>query len=291
MPASPTSVPEPPAELPPGYVLHVRGRGEFFVRDSGPPTQGDGPVVLLLHGWCVSADLNWFRTYDAVRDAGYRVLALDHRGHGRGLRTPAPFRLVDCADDAAGVLETLGVAEAAVVGYSMGGPIASLLARGHPERVRGLVLGATAPDWSNPRMRRLWRSMGVARAALGVFPNAAWRRGLRAAGFPESPVTTWYAAELTRGSAKDIAEAGRELGRYDGRSWLSSLTVPAAVVVTTEDTAVPPDKQRELAKLLDAPTFDVAGDHGAVVAVADAFSARLLEALEQVGARTREAVA
>ena len=121
----------------------------------------------------------------------------------------------------------------------MGGPIASLLAREHPDLIRGLVLCATAPDWSNPRMKRLVASMGVTRATLGVFPNAAWRGGLRAAGFPDSPVTTWYAAELTRGSAKDIAEAGRELGRYDGRPWLPTVKVPAAVVVTVEDKAVP----------------------------------------------------
>ena len=39
--------PEPPVELPPGRLLHVRGRGEFFIRDS----HGDGTPVLLLHGW------------------------------------------------------------------------------------------------------------------------------------------------------------------------------------------------------------------------------------------------
>ena len=93
---APRLVPEPPIEPLPGRIVHVPGRGEFFLRDSG----GDGPALLLLHGWMVSADLNWITVYDSLRDAGYRVLALDHRGHGRGLRGPAPFRLADCADDA-----------------------------------------------------------------------------------------------------------------------------------------------------------------------------------------------
>jgi pimeloyl-ACP methyl ester carboxylesterase len=279
---APRWAPEPPVELPRGEIVHVPGRGEYFVRDTG----GDGPAVLLLHGWCVSADLNWFRTYAPLAQAGYRVLALDHRGHGRGLRTPVPFRLADCADDAAALLATLEVPRATVVGYSMGGPIASLMARAHPDVVGGLVLCATAPDWQNPRMKRVWRSMAGFRAFLGVFPNATWRRGLQLGGFPDSPITTWYAAELTRGSAKDVAEAGRELGRYDGRPWLTSLRPPAAVIVTTGDTAVPVAKQRELAERVGAHVFETPGDHGAVVAEAERFNERLLEALEHVGART-----
>ena len=80
----PRWAPEPPVPLPRGCVFNVPGRGEMFLRDSG----GDGPPVLLLHGWMFSADLNWYRTYAPLAEAGYRVLAVDHRGHGRGLRSP-----------------------------------------------------------------------------------------------------------------------------------------------------------------------------------------------------------
>src|SRR5689334_8325113 len=108
--------PEPPVELPPGYVVHVKGHGELFVRDTG----GDGQPILLLHGWMFSGDLNFWRNFDALADAGYRVLAVDHRGHGRGIRSHAPFRLADCAADAAALLRQLDVGPAIVVGYSMG---------------------------------------------------------------------------------------------------------------------------------------------------------------------------
>src|SRR3974390_2666456 len=94
----PDAVPEPPIEMPPGRTVQVAGRGEFFLRDTG----GDGPVVMLLHGWLVSADLNWCGAYAALALAGYRVLAIDHRGHGRGLRPLAPVRLGDCAAAAPG---------------------------------------------------------------------------------------------------------------------------------------------------------------------------------------------
>jgi 3-oxoadipate enol-lactonase len=259
--------------------VHVPGRGELFVRDSGGP----GRVLLLLHGWMVSADLNWATTYGPLTEAGYRVLALDHRGHGRGLRTYAPFRLADCAADAAALLAQLDAAPAVAVGYSMGGPIAQLLARDHPRAVRGVVLCATAQEWRNRRMRVLWNLMSVLRFALGLAPYRSWHWGLRQMGFPDSAVTTWVTAELTRGSARDIAEAGRELGRYDARAWIGSLDVPAAVIVTTEDADVPPRKQRELAAALRAPTFDVAGTHTAVASEPELFTRALLAALDAVG--------
>jgi 3-oxoadipate enol-lactonase len=277
---APRLVPEPPIEPPPGRIVHAPGRGEFFLRDSG----GDGPALLLLHGWMVSADLNWITVYDSLRDAGYCVLALDHRGHGRGLRTPAPFRLVDCADDAAAILRHEGIDRALAVGYSMGGPIACLLARDHADLVDGVVLCATAPDWQEPRMKRGWRLMSLVRLELGLFPNAAWRASLRALGLPDESGTTWAAAELSRGSARDIAEAGRELGRYDGRPWLARLRQPGAVIVPAEDTLVPARKQRELAALLDVAPREVPGTHVAITTHPEPFVAALLGALSDLRA-------
>ncbi len=264
--------------LPEGRQHHVPGRGEFFLRDSG----GDGQPVLLLHGWMFPSDLNWFRSYGPLMNAGYRVLAMDHRGHGRGLRTPAPFRLSDCADDAAAVVETLGCGSVIAAGYSMGGPITQLMARDHPGLLAGIVLCATAREWQDPGMRALWNGMAALRLGVNLFPEATWRLGLRAGGFPDSSTTTWVAAELSRGNGRDIAEAGRELGRYDSRPWIRGLSVPAAVVLTQRDTAVPPRKQLELAESLDAPVFEVDGDHAAVTVKHELFNPALLEALTAV---------
>ncbi len=277
---APRWAPEPPVQMPPGRIVHVPGRGEFFLRDTG----GDGPPVLLLHGWMFSADLNWWRTYGFLRDAGYRVLAMDHRGHGRGLRTHAPFRLEDCAADAAALLREAGAAPALVVGYSMGGPVAQYMVRDHPETVTGMVLCATSTNWRDPRQRVLWSSMALMRFWLGLAPDTLWRRGLRMAGFPDSPVTTWTTAELTRGSATDLAEAGHQLATFDSREWAGSLSRPAAVVVTMKDQGVPPRHQRDLARRLDAPVFEVDGDHGAAISAARRFNPVLVSALAAVQA-------
>jgi pimeloyl-ACP methyl ester carboxylesterase len=272
--------PVPPDDLPPGRIVLVRGRGEFMLRDTG----GDGPAVLLLHGWMVTADLNWVTMYGPLRDAGYRVLAMDHRGHGRGMRSPEPFRLEACAADAAAVLRTEGIDRVVAVGYSMGGPIACLLARDHPDVVSGLVLCATASDWQEPYMRRAWRAMTILRLQLGLFGDVAWRSMLRRMGLPDSPGTSWAAAELSRGDTYDIAEAGRELGRYDGRSWVGLLRLPAAVIVTADDDLVPPAKQRELADLVGGRVHEVPGRHTAVTFQPEPFAAALRRALAEVGA-------
>jgi 3-oxoadipate enol-lactonase len=273
--------PIPPVDLPRGTTITVPDRGEVFVRDTG----GDGPVLLLLHGWMASSALNWVRQYGPLTEAGYRILAVDHRGHGHGMRSPEHFRLADCAADAAGVVRTLDAGPVIAIGYSMGGPITQLLARDHPDVVEGFVCCATAATWNDPRMKRIWRTMILLRITLGAFPNAAWRRGLRALGFPNSAETSWAAAELTRSSARDVAEAGRELSRYDARHWLGSLRMPSAVVRTTEDTDVPQHKQFELADCLGAPIFDAQGSHMAVSVRADEFNAALLEAIVSVRGR------
>ena len=278
MSQAPKWAPEPPVELPPGRVVHVRGRGELFVRDTG----GDGQPVLLLHGWMFSADLNFWRNYRALEQAGYRVLAVDHRGHGRGIRSHEKFRLTDCSDDAAALLRQLDTGPALLVGYSMGGPIAQLMARDHADVVAGMVLCATSSQWKNLRQQVLWKGMAAVRLWLGLAPDFAWRNGLRLAGFPDHPITVWTTSELTRGASIDLAEAGRQLSEWDSRPWLADVTVPAAVVLTLKDAGVPPAHQRELADLLRAPVFEVDADHGAAISSHREFNAALIRALAAV---------
>jgi 3-oxoadipate enol-lactonase len=266
--------------MPPARTVLVRGRGEFFIRDTG----GDGSPVMLLHGWMASGDLNWCAAYGALIDAGYRVLAIDHRGHGRGLQPLVPFRLADCAGDAAAVLRELDLAPALVVGYSMGGAIAQLVARDHPDVVEGLVLSGTGQHWQDPETRRTFKAMGVLGLSLSLAPRTFWRLGFRQAGLPQNERTVWVQAELMRHSARDIAEAGRELGRFDSRPWLGSIQAPIAVVITTRDQVVPVRKQRELAAAARGPVFEAPIDHLELVTRAGEYNPALLQALEAVRA-------
>jgi 3-oxoadipate enol-lactonase len=283
MARTPAYQPIPPREMAPARTVLVPDRGEFFLRDTGE-TDPTRPVVLLLHGWMVSADLNWHSAYRPLADAGYRVLAIDHRGHARGLRAAEPFRLTDCADDAAAVLRTLEIDQATVVGYSMGGTIAQLMARDHREQLSGVVLSATCQHFQDPETVKLWRWMGVVGLGVKLAPRTFFQAGFKRSGIPLNERTAWWMSELMRHSGRDVAEAGRELGRFDSRPWLTGVQVPAAMVLTGRDTSVSPAKQRELATAIGATVFEVPLDHLEVTSRDAEYNRALLSALEAVAA-------
>ena len=270
--------------LPPGRRIELPGRGRTFVRElAGPP---GAPTVLLLHGWTASADLNWFRCYSSL-GRSYRVVALDHRGHGRGVRSRRPFRLRDCADDAAALVEQLGAGPVVAVGYSMGGPVASLLWRRHPQLVRALVLCATARTFAaRPQERVSFAALGGLALAARAVPDAMRRRlaqrfiGTRT---DDQSIESWVVGEMHRNDWKAVLEAGNALGRYDARSWIGEVDVPAAVVVTTRDGVVAPARQLALARSIPgASVFEVDGDHTVCVTNPGRFLPALHRALQAV---------
>ena len=109
--------PGPP--LPHGRRIDLPDRGVTFVREVEGPA--DAPTLLLLHGWWASGGLNWFQAFEPL-SRHFNIVAPDLRGHGRGIRSRRRFRLADCADDTAALLDELGTGPVIAVGYSMGGP-------------------------------------------------------------------------------------------------------------------------------------------------------------------------
>lgn len=250
--------------LPEARTVTLPGRGEVFARVHRH-ADTSRPWLLLLHGWTASADLQFFTAYEALAEH-YSFVAVDHRGHGRGLRAAQVFELEDAADDAAGAVRALGIDRVITIGYSMGGPISLHVARRHPELVAGMVVQATALEWRATRFERFrWKTVRLMGPMLRSWAFPRWLRfGMRkllGAGHELLPYVPWLEAETRRGDPLAIVQAGRALSRYDARPWASSLGVPAASLITTEDRLVLPRKQRELATALRAHVLDVAGDH------------------------------
>jgi pimeloyl-ACP methyl ester carboxylesterase len=105
--------------------------------------EGSGDPVLLIHGFASNITVNWVDTgwVRTLARAGYRVLAIDNRGHGGSekLYDPARYSAPMLAEDARRLLDHAGIARADVMGYSMGARITAFLALAHPTRVRSAI--------------------------------------------------------------------------------------------------------------------------------------------------------
>lgn len=275
-------------ELPPGRVVDLPGRGEMFVRDVGGPA--GAPTVLLLHGWSSTADLNWHPYFELLAEH-FRVLAIDQRGHGRGIRGEQPFRLDDCADDAAALADLLGIDRLVVVGYSMGGAVAQLLWRRRPDLVDGLVFCSTSAAFrSTARIRMLLRAAAGASAVgatgpLRLVAGSALGAVVRWNGIRNNDVS-WGVEQIARHDWGQLVEAGHQIGRYDARSWVGSITVPTSVIVTTRDEVVAGRHQLALARSVPgASVRRIDGGHHHCVTDPDEFSSVLIPACREVAAR------
>lgn len=273
--------------LPPGRHVELPGRGRTWIREAvGPP---GAPTLLLLHGWTASADLNWFPSYQPL-SRRYHVVAIDHRGHGRGIRSRRPFSLASCADDAAALIRALRLGQVIAVGYSMGGPVAQLLWRRHPELVSGLVLCATSRTFASRAQEKL-QFAGLAGLALGARAVPAPVKRVAATrvlgGRSANPsLEGWLTHELQRSDWGSVLEAGAALGRFDSRAWIGDVDVPTAVVLTVRDGLVAPKRQLALARAVPGATVHpVQGDHTVCVTAPGRFIPGLLDACGSVARR------
>jgi 3-oxoadipate enol-lactonase len=271
-------------DFPQGHEVDLPGRGRTFVREVAGPA--GAPTVILLHGWTATADLNWFTCFDALGQH-FRVLAPDHRGHGRGLRPNGGFRLSDCADDVAAIADVFGVNTFIPVGYSMGGAIAQLLAQRHEMRVRGLVLAATAGYFASSRDERL-NFLGLnGLARLSRLLSAQTRSWVTEQIYLQrktQSLADWAARQIASHDWRHVLEAGSEIGAFDSRRWLNDIDVPAAMIITTKDQVVPTRRQEELAASLrtSTATYRVDAGHDAVFAAREQFVPLLVDACRQV---------
>jgi 3-oxoadipate enol-lactonase len=289
---------------PRGRALYLAGSSPTWVWEmDGPP---GAPAIMLLHGWMATAALNWYRSLPYL-GARFRVVAPNLRGHGREGRASSPFSLDGCSDDLAALIDGLRLQGVIVVGYSMGGAVAQVLARRHRQLLGGIVLCATAGTFARrARLRPLVRGCGALTAgASRAWPDGAaavlrWRLrrhdravALRRAharlGDGEAAVergrqpANWVLEERALSHLAAFIEAGAELNAYDSTGWLPSLDLPAAAVITERDRVVAPGRQEAMATLIPGcKKHAIDAGHDAVVARSDIFLPLLAQACAEL---------
>ena len=215
---------------------------------------GEGPALLLIMGLGGSSAA-WYRLLPHLEATGRRVIRFDNRGTGRSDRIDGRFGLREMVGDALAVLDAAGEGDADVLGVSMGGMVAQHLALDHRARVRSLVLGCTtaragggAPPW------RLFAASAVRHVAperaLDVIAPALYAERTRR----EHPERIAEDFAVRRGEATPAATflaQLRAIAGHDVRRRLPELGgLPVTVVHGDEDALVPPERGRELVRLI-----------------------------------------
>ncbi|SEF37950.1 3-oxoadipate enol-lactonase [Amycolatopsis pretoriensis] len=206
-----------------------------------------GRPVVLLHPLALSGAV-----WDPVAEylgQRHQVLALDARGHGESSWDGAEFSVEDMAADAAAVIEDFGAGPADVIGLSMGGSTALVLAASRPDLVHRLVL-ADATAWYGPDSAAEWaqraeRALGLDRRAQLEFQRDRWFADAFRASRPDEVERVCDIFVAT--DSKAHAAACRALGTLDARDRLGDVRAETLVLVGAEDYATPPAMSRELA--------------------------------------------
>lgn len=217
---------------------------------------GERPPVLLIHGFASNVEMNWVNTgwVKFFIQVGYRVIALDNRGHGQSQKL---YELVDyggllMAEDARRLLDHIGVMKANVVGYSMGARISAFLALTHPERVARVVFGG----------------LGI-NMVRGMAGTGSIVRALEAPSIDDvtNPTARTFRAfaEQTNSDLKALAACIRSSRAPISVEMVGEISVP--VLVAAGDNDVIAGSAEELAKLIPgARAYTIPGrDHNCAI--------------------------
>jgi len=255
--------------------------------------QGAGRPVVLVHGWPLSGR-SWEPQVPALVGAGYRVITYDRRGFGDSSRPWHGYDYDTLAADLHALLEHLGVRDAALVGFSMGGgEVVRYLARYGTERVSRAVLASAVPPFlhqtpDNPdgglddaTIERFQQGVASDRPGfLETFVRDFFTAGGEVVVSGAQLRYTWGLA--AGASAKATYDCIAAFALTDLRDDVRALTVPTLVVHGDSDAVVPLEVSgRRTADMVEGAQLVVVegGPHGVNVSHAAQFNAALLDFL------------
>ncbi|MEN2992986.1 MAG: alpha/beta hydrolase [Bacteroidia bacterium] len=210
-----------------------------------------GPWLVLIHGYMVNGGM--FMPVEGALAQHYRLIIPDLRGYGGAWNWEGPYTLSQRAEDVMALISALTEGEPVwVLGYSMGGVIAQLLAVRYPERLEGLILACTfaykpsttLEQWQGRLLGRVLRLLPPASIANLIYPQAFGSET-----FPVE-VVEWYRKALQSTRLEVLLADAEEIFRYDGRPFLPSIRHPTLVIGGTADFIVPAYHSQQISRLI-----------------------------------------
>ncbi len=234
--------PVPAAWQPPGNEFAVR-------RPDGTSLHavaaGRGVPLVLSHGVMLSVTV-WSLVYEPLLERGFRVIAYDHRGHGRSTVGADGLSMASFADDLVAVLDACDARDGLVLGHSMGGLAMLAALERHPElraSLAGLVLAGTTPvTYDIPAAAAAATEALVRRGAMGaLFTSRLHGTLLARIGFRRPLPSAVEALRSMIGATPDatLAHGNGALVACDFRPFLPSIATATVVLAGTRDLLVP----------------------------------------------------
>jgi pimeloyl-ACP methyl ester carboxylesterase len=253
---------------------------------------GEGDALLLVAG-AGAQMLHWPERFcEALASEGFRVIRFDNRDSGLstvldalatpslprvlarymvGLSSEVPYGLEDMGDDAARLMDALGIEQAHVVGASMGGALAQSLACHHPERVRSLVsmMSTTGGRWASSGRMRGIRVMITPPPSTreGAMKHAVWALSLIGSRrYPTDEGETRQRAALAFDRCHDPSAHARQMAaifaRGDRARTLAKIQCPTLVLHGADDALITPRGGRATTRAIPGATFRLIKDMG-----------------------------
>jgi pimeloyl-ACP methyl ester carboxylesterase len=189
--------------------------------------EGEGDPIILVHGFASSKNVNWvYPTWvSELRKNGRRVLALDNRGHGESekLYDPAQYSIPTMAGDVLALMDHLGIPQADIMGYSMGGRMTAWLGLNEPQRLRSAILGG----------------IGIGGLIEGTGPGENVAEALEAPSLDDvtDPVGRTFRAfaDQTRSDRRALAACLRGTRALMKKEEVARIDVPVLIAIGTTD--------------------------------------------------------
>ena len=249
--------------------------------------RGGGPALLFLHAFPLDLTM-WDAQLRAV-EATHTVVRFDDRGFGASPPGDAMLTMERIADDAAALLDELGISQATVAGCSMGGYAAFAMVRRHADRIRALVLQDTraGADSEEARKNRALLAEKVLKQGAAAAVEAFLPKLLGETTQRERPQVVARVRETILATpARGIADALAGLAsRADSTPTLREIRVPALIVCGAEDVLTPPAESEAMQRAIAGSVLEIIprAGHLANLENPEAYNSALLAFLSTLG--------
>ena len=213
---------------------------------------GEGDPLVLIHG--LGSSLESWEVQVPIYSEHFRVIVLDNRGSGRSEKPDYPYTMEQMADDAAGLLDFLGIEKAHFVGKSMGGMICQWLGIKYPERVNRLVMGCSSGHRDEVGNLLIKTARDIVDKA---GPGAGWVFALFL-GYRRKYIEENYDSLISRIQEVPVdpdAAAGYRNQSYacenhDVLAQLGKISAKTLVMYGERDIVTPPERSKKLVELI-----------------------------------------